>query len=123
MMKVKKKGFLCQQMNGNGVAGKRVDCKHIEVLLGLAFEGKTGIAQRHLDLRLRVSQERELSVGYLKYKRVDLVKPVVIARPAIAGKGSRSQSDRPHSLMRMALARTNGETDSGVRPVVSGGLC
>src|SRR2546422_5240034 len=123
MMKVKKKGFLCQQMNGNGVTGKCIDCKHIEVLLRLAFEGKTGIAQRHLDLRLRVSQEGELSVGYLDDQWVDLVKPVVIARPAIAGEGSRSQSDRPHPLIRMALARTDGETDSGVRPVVSGGPC
>src|SRR5947207_1049624 len=93
MIEISREGLEGEQMDGDGIAGKRIEHEQVEWRLGFALQREPGVAVDNFDAGLRISEKSEAGFGELPDSRINLVEPEGISGPAISGQGARAQAD------------------------------
>src|SRR6266567_8945518 len=93
MLTVKSYGFCREQVDGDGVAGERVDDKNIELLGWLRCQRSAGVSLDDVDLCSRVANVGKDVAGHGRDGRVDVVETDVVAGTAVGGDGPGTQAD------------------------------
>src|SRR5450759_2059955 len=118
-------GLFGQQVDRDGVAGKCVHGKDVEILrvaiLQLLLQREARVAHGDVQFSFTIRQEEELLFRQFQHQRIDLVIAYVVAEPPVRGRGARAQTDDADAHRAGLLFFPDGEPDSGIRPVVGGG--
>src|ERR1041385_5391977 len=97
MPAVQLEGLARQQVHGNRVAGKRVDCQNIKILRTLSFKQQPGVSKSNLNRCVAIPEKTELAVGQPDHERIDLIEPVIVACPPVTRQHSRSETNDPYT--------------------------
>ena len=107
------------QVHRDRVARERVHREHVESLRCFPLEIQARVADRHLDLRVRLGEELEFLARDALDRRVDLVEAVDVVAVAVGGDGPRAQADDADPD-RLASQRQQREPDARRGLVVGG---
>ena len=93
-------GLLGDQVDGDRVGAEGVEDQQVVAGLRGAGQREPGVAQHHLDLRLRVAEEGEVAriPGDPLHQRSDLVVSDPLAALPVRGDRARPQPDDPDFL-------------------------
>src|SRR5579863_7225308 len=115
-------GLRGDQMHGDGIAGERVEYKHVVILRRLMLHQDAGVSDLDVDRAATVMQVGKTGASQPLDERVDLVERDRIAGLEISGDSSGAEADRT-DVTRVALATVaQSDADAGIGRVVGGGL-
>ena len=84
-------------MNGNGITAERIYDHDIELMIPGFFqfplERNSSISHNDLNIPFGIFNIGKLLIGQFKDRRIDFVKPVNIARSAVAAQSTGAQTD------------------------------
>ena len=98
-------GLLRDQMHRDGIAGKRIDREHVELIVRLALQRQTGITQNHTHLRFAIGQVGEMFACEALDFDVDFIDAADVTFATIRGHCAHTQADHADALRVVGLWR------------------
>src|SRR5262245_35725973 len=100
-------------MHGDRIARERIDDQDVEGARRPPFEREPPVAGHDFDPGGRAFEKCEFGRCQTDDERIDLVEDVEIAEPAIAGDGSRPETDDPYADRAVPLSVLEREAHPG----------